>query len=162
MIRKEFILDLQKEIDAAPYGSKRKIIEEWASNLNVSHNTLYRELQKYFGKKRHRKSETKIPEQLIIKIEDLKKKWVKEGKNKKEISTKKCIQKLIDDSVPGANELKVSSVNRRLKSKGFSIKAPNKGSYTKEEIRLVRFFRNLTPKQKRTIFDTISIFLDKK
>jgi len=115
---------LRVDWESAPHGSKKSWLERQAKYLNCSVDTLYRGLRKKHGKKKTVVREKTIKQEVIDMIADLKLKGAAIGLNEREISTEHCIETLIRKGVPGAKNLTVSSVNRRLVQSGFRMRDP--------------------------------------
>jgi hypothetical protein len=114
--------EIQEEIDTVEKGYKGAVVNQYASLFNVSKDTVYRELRKRFGRKKTVKREKKISDDLINEIAKMKMYGIKMQLDEREISTEICIELLQEKQFPGAENLTISTVNRRLAEKGFRIR----------------------------------------
>ena len=152
MINKEILKKIKSELDNAPHGQKGIVIAKWTGRLGLSKHEIYRKIRKIFGNSKNMPSKNKIPEKLIIEIEKIK---IQEGKKGKSISTESCIKILIERGENGANKLKDSTVNRRLRKKGFKF---IKNQFLKEEILIIKKYRSLPAEFKNEFIKILDSF----
>lgn len=112
------------ELNAASHGSKRNVIMRYAELNKLSLSSVYRTLNKLNGKGKYLKREKKVSDHIIDEIAKIKMRGMVNGINFRELSTELCIQILQDSSFPGAEDLTVTTVNRRLAERGFRVKEP--------------------------------------
>jgi transposase InsO family protein len=117
------IAQVKAELDAAPYGCKKKTGQKIAERYGVSYATLMREVEKEYGVSKRIKREKKISDDLIHEVAKVKETLKMTGKKEREIATDIVIQHLVDKGIAGAEELTVATVNRRLREKGYRQEA---------------------------------------
>lgn len=117
---------IKQELDASPKGARTAIVRRYAENFGVSPDTIYRQMRREFGPAKKVVREKKIEDRLIDEVAKLKVSGMNLGLSTREISTELCIDILQGKGVPGADKLTVTTVNRRLKEKGFRQKEPIK------------------------------------
>lgn len=117
------IATVKYELDNIPKGGKKKRATEIAANIGISVATLYREIEKKYGRKKTVKREKKIDNSLIHQVAVEKERMRMTGRKEREIATDLVIQNMIDNKVEGAEELNPSTVNRRLKEMGYRDKS---------------------------------------
>lgn len=113
---------LQREIDNCAHGSKTQVVRRYANSLGVSTRTVWRELHKHRGTEKRIERAKKIEDDLIDMVAAIKVRTanLSYGKQqRRELSTARCIKRLQEQGVPGAEQLTVSTVNRRLHDSGF-------------------------------------------
>lgn len=115
---------IQGEIERAGHGHRRAVVMRYAGMLGVSKDTIYRELRKAFGKKKTLNRQKKVPQHLIDMIADMKIEAARLSLTEREMSTDICIDLLRERGVQGADQLTVSTVNRRLREAGYRIDDP--------------------------------------
>jgi len=113
------IAQVKAELDAAPYGCKKKTGLQIAERYGVSYATIMREVEKEFGTTKRVKREKKIDDSLIHEVAKIKESLRGTGKKEREIATDLVIQHLQSQGVEGADSLTVTTVNRRLREKGY-------------------------------------------
>lgn len=112
------------ELNHTPHGERRAKVARLAQAAGCSPDTIYRELRKRFGAKKKVTRESKIPDDLIDLVAQMKIRGMALSLAERELSTEICIDKLRKQGVPGAELLTPSTVNRRLLEKGFRIDDP--------------------------------------
>lgn len=113
---------IRLELSATPRGSRNDILDRYAKQFNVSKATIYREARKKFGPAKKVKREKEIPQELIDAIGKIKLESIDLAHAGRELSTEECIKLLIERGIDGAEQLQISSVNRRLRECGFRSK----------------------------------------
>ena len=118
------VLQIQAEISAAPRGAKADIVKRYSELYSISRDTIYREIRKKIGKRKEIKREKKIPHELINEIAKIKTRGRLIGLDERELATDICIDILKEKQMAGAENLNVSTVNRRLNELGFRMRDP--------------------------------------
>lgn len=113
---------IQEEINAAGRGNKTEIVNRYAAMFGVSRDTIYRELRKEFGKRKTVFRKNTIPEELIKEIAKMKEYGRSIQLDGREVSTELCIELLQEKQFPGADQLTVSTANRRLAKNGYRVR----------------------------------------
>lgn len=114
---------LAGELSAVPHGAKSRLVSKYAEQFGVSKHTIYRELRKIAGASKKIVREKAVDQGLIDSIAMLKEKGIN-GIEGRELSTEICIDILKMQSTPGADDLIVSTVNRRLAESGYRQREP--------------------------------------
>ncbi|XWN36071.1 MAG: hypothetical protein ROO71_08905 [Balneola sp.] len=120
--------EIKKALDRAPHGSGDQVMQRFVNRLGVSKHTIYREIRSRYGKAKEIEREVQVDpdNELIEMIFNMKIMGELMHLKRREISTENCIQILIDRGIKGADQLTVSTVNRRLREMQFRDKQPNK------------------------------------
>jgi hypothetical protein len=114
------IQEIQSALSAAPHGSKTEIINRYCQMYNCSKFTIYRALNRSYGKKKSVQKECRIdPENELIKKIIRMKMYGYQGIQNRELATDLCIEILIEEGYKEAEKLTVSTVNRRMVELGF-------------------------------------------
>ncbi len=116
---------INMELSAAPKGEKKKVLERYSTALGISTDTIYRELRKNFGKKKQIKREPKISQQLVDYIGKIKI-YGMEGISEREISTELALEIAFSKGMIEAENVSISTINRRLHESGFRDREPIK------------------------------------
>ena len=130
---------LRCEWETAPHGEKRAFLEGKATVLDCSVDTLYRGLRRRNGKRKSVEREKQIPQFLIDEVAKMKRRGAGGSLVERELSTAHCIRRLQERGIEGAEQLTVSSVNRRLAEAGFrdpEIKVRIEAAYANQEHQL--------------------------
>ena len=110
---------IKRDLEGIKRGMRGEIIQQYAMQYGVSQDTVYRVLRKEFGPTKKITGRPKISDDLVDAIGKMKLKGQKLGLSEREISTEICIEMLQNNGVNGAENLTVSTINRRLKENGF-------------------------------------------
>lgn len=113
------IQQIRQELNAAPKGSREDILKRYAQMFGCSRDTIYRRIRESYGASKKVKREATIPQSLIDEIAKLKIESIRMGNAERELCTEECIKLLQDSGAEGADQLTVSTVNRRLSESGF-------------------------------------------
>src|SRR3990167_7221894 len=115
---------IQEEIKDAGHGNRGRLVEQYASLFGVSKDKFYRMLRVEFGKQKTLNREKKHADDVIKMIAKIKEKGRKMALVERELSTQRCIRMLVDNGITGADDLRVSTVNRRLAEAGYRDTTP--------------------------------------
>lgn len=124
---------IRRDVDAAPHGMKRAVVERHAERLGCSYVTVYRNIKPTDSKrKKGRKRAKQIPQSLVERVAEVKARSRQLGLGERELSTELVIKALVDMGVDGAEDHlvtdsgrpAVSSVNRRLREAGHRQRQP--------------------------------------
>jgi transposase InsO family protein len=115
---------IKRDLDSAGHGMKRAVVERHAERLGCHPTTIYRELAKKFEPMKTVQRQKQIPQALIERIAAIKSRSRQLGLGSRELATDRCIQILQDMNIEGADDLTVSTVNRRLREMGFRKEQP--------------------------------------
>ncbi len=110
---------IKNELKGVRKGMRGQVVSGIARQFGVSEATIYRVVRKEFGASKNIVRVPKIEDRLIDKIGKMKLEGRALGMTEREISTEVCINILKNEMVVGAENLTVSTVNRRLREKGF-------------------------------------------
>lgn len=110
---------IKRDLDSADHGMKGAVVQRHAERLGCHPVTIYREIARRFDKSKIVRREKEIPQSLIDRVAELKARSRQLGLGSRELATARCIQILRDMGVEGAEQLTVSTVNRRLREMGF-------------------------------------------
>lgn len=113
------IHSIKYEIDNAPHGRKGAIVKLHCKLLGISKYELYRKIKMVYGASKKIEGKPKIENRLIDMVARLKVQGMNFGENERELSTEECIEIMKNSNVPGAKDLKVPTVNRRLRERGL-------------------------------------------
>lgn len=116
------IEQIKYQIDNAPHGAKSRIVLDICSIEGISKYALYRRLRKKYGPTKIVTGKKVIDEKLIDLVAEVKVAGEAIGLHKRELSTEDAIDVLMQRGVNGADNLSVSTVNRRLKLKGYRVR----------------------------------------
>jgi hypothetical protein len=120
------VQEVYKELQSCPYGAKSVILDRYAAIWGVSKATVYRAIEKEFGKRRNRtKREFIIKDEYIDAIARLKALSMSYGQKSRELTTEDAIEIAENRGIIPAGLLKVSTVNARLRDKGFRKQKPS-------------------------------------
>lgn len=113
------IKQIDSVLDGARYGERRKRVEEIARTLGVSVATVYRRLQRQKGRRKTVSRGKEIPDEYIDLIAQIKAEGMRYGEKERELPTWRCIRILEQQGRIPEGVLKPSTVNRRLRERGF-------------------------------------------
>jgi len=115
---------VREEIDAADHGQKAVVIAGICQRYGVSSDTIYRGIRAQIGPRREIHREKQIPDHLVREVALMKMRGMKMQIDERELSTEICIRKMVARGVPGAENLRASTVNSRLVEMGFRMRDP--------------------------------------
>jgi len=122
---------LQSELNAAGRGARGSVIKRYAALYGVSRDTIYRMLRREYGKTKTVERKKKIDQTLINAVARLKITGMNLGaistnkRNPRELPTDIAIDLLKNEyGICEAEDLTVSTVNRRLRESGFRTPDP--------------------------------------
>lgn len=116
--------EIVESLRCAEQGEKDLVMKRYASLFNCSRDTIYRQLRLVQGKKKTLKREKKIPDALIHEAAKIKRGGERLHLAEREISSEIVITMLREKQVEGADQLSVSTLNRRLNERGYRERAP--------------------------------------
>lgn len=112
--------EVYRELQACPYGAKSSIVDRYAQRWGVSRATVYREIEKEFGKQRKREKQNyRVDDAYIDVIARLKALSLSYGKKSRELTTEDAIEIAETKGLVPQGILKKSTVDTRLRQKGF-------------------------------------------
>ncbi len=116
---------LDRELEYRGKGARGDLLQQYCNTYGCSKDALYRGLRKHRGKKFTIQRDPQVDAALIDAIAQLKIKGMELGLKERELSTERCIRKLVNQyGVVDAENLSVSTVNRNLRKVGFRIRDP--------------------------------------
>jgi len=131
---------IKQELDAAAWGQKQGIRRRIQNELGINRDKFYREMRKRFGKAKEIERDKRIPRHLVKLIAEDKIRGYSRADDEREMSTKRCIKRLVRKGIPGADQLTVSSVNRILRDEfGFRERTPRQrweAEYALQEVQI--------------------------
>ncbi|MEQ9309710.1 MAG: hypothetical protein RLN90_09660 [Balneolaceae bacterium] len=137
---------INRQVSEAAWGQSGAVVELWATRFGVSKDKIYAELRKRFGKKKTIVREVKVDpdNELLQMIFDQKLIGKMMHLKRRELATEICIENLVKRGIKGAENLSVSTVNRRLRTMGFRERQPNKRieSLYANQVHMIDFSRS--------------------
>ncbi len=116
------IRTIKFELENAPHNCKTGIINKYSEMYGLSKSQIYRRIREQYGSRKKISKRKKISDELIDLVAKLKVESSQLSLGNRKLSTEECLTIMKDSNVPGAENLVVGTVDRRLREKGFGTR----------------------------------------
>jgi len=114
------IHEINTALSAVKRGERKEVVKRYALAYGCSEATIYRQLNKLFGKKKEIEKVPVIdPENSLVNEVARIKLYGMQGIHQRELSTELCLKMLAQQGFELADKVSPATVNRRLKRQGF-------------------------------------------